>query len=201
MTGVADESARWHADGYLEWVRAGMPNYDRLQRELVGATSRLSPRQILELGSGTGETARHILDAHPQAQLIGIDGSEDMLAAARAALAGRPASFHLARLEGPLPAGPFDLIVSALAIHHLPAQEKQALYARIAAALAPGGRFVLADVVVPDDPAEAEIELSEYDLPSPIPDQLDWLHDAGLQPHLCWSEKDLVVIAADRPRG
>jgi tRNA (cmo5U34)-methyltransferase len=194
-----DESSRWQPEGYLEWVRGGMPNYDRLQQELVRATRRLSPRRILDLGIGTGETARHVFDAHPQSQLTGVDASEEMLAAARAALAGRPASFHLARLEGPLPAGPFELVVSALAVHHLPGEEKQALYDRIATLLAPGGRFVLADVVVPDDPADAEIELSEYDRPSPIPDQLDWLHAAGLQPHLCWSEKDLVVIAADRP--
>ena len=198
-TGATDESSRWQPDGYLEWVRAGMPNYDRLQQELVGATRRLSPRRILDLGSGTGETARHVLDAHPQARLTGVDASDEMLVAARAALAGRPADFHVARLEAPLPAGPFDLVTSALAIHHLPAKEKQGLYARIAAVLAPGGRFVLGDVVIPDDPADAEIELSEYDSPSPIPDQLDWLHDAGLQPHLCWSERDLVVIAADRP--
>jgi tRNA (cmo5U34)-methyltransferase len=200
VTGATDESSRWQPDGYLEWVRAGMPNYDRLQQELVGATRRLAPRRVLDLGTGTGETARHVMDAHPHAHLTGIDASEEMLAAARTALEGRPASFHVARLEAPLPAaGPFDLITSALTIHHLPAQQKQKLYSRVAAALVPGGRFVLADVVVPDDPADVEIELSEYDRPSPIPDQLDWLHDAGLQPHLCWSEKDLAVIAADRP--
>jgi len=132
-----------------------------------------------------------------------VDASEDMLSAAREMLAGKRAHFHVARLEHPLPGGDFPLITSALTIHHLPAAQKQDLYGRIADALRPGGRFVLADLVVPDDPADVSSELSEYDNPSTIGDQLDWLDQAGLQaglqPHLCWTHLDLAVIAADKP--
>ena len=50
----------------------------------------------------------------------------------------------------------------------------------MAAVLEPGGRFVLADVVVPDDPADAITPLSpDYDLPSRADEQLAWLGDAG----------------------
>jgi tRNA (cmo5U34)-methyltransferase len=122
-----------------------------------------------------------------------------MLVAARESLAGRRATFHTSRLEQPLPSGDFALVTSALAIHHLTAAEKRDLYARIAAALRPRGRFVLGDVVIPENPADTTIELSDYDRPSPIGDQLDWLVESGLEPHLCWSDKDLAVIAADKP--
>ena len=38
----------------------------------------------LELGVGTGETAKRVLAVHPGARLVGIDGSEEMLSAAKA---------------------------------------------------------------------------------------------------------------------
>jgi tRNA (cmo5U34)-methyltransferase len=65
--------------------------------------------------------------------------------------------------------------------------------------LRPGGRFVLADVIVPEDAADAVVPLSpDYDLPSSVPEQLGWLRDAGFDPVVTWRERDLAVIAADR---
>ncbi len=65
--------------------------------------------------------------------------------------------------------------------------------------LRPGGRFVLGDVVIPLDPADAVTPLtSDHDRPSTLADQLQWLADAGLEPATTWSERDLVVVRADR---
>jgi tRNA (cmo5U34)-methyltransferase len=62
----------------------------------------------------------------------------------------------------------------------------------------PGGRFVLADVVVPEREEEAITPLTpEYDFPDRVDDQLQWLDDAGLRPRVAWAEKDLAVLAAD----
>jgi len=71
-----------------------------------------------------------------------------MLAVARSALGDHDTRLDLARIEDTLPKGPFVLAVSALAVHHLDPADKPALFSRIADLLAPGGRFVLADVVV-----------------------------------------------------
>jgi len=188
----------WDPASYLALMHDEVPGYERLQDELAAAT--IDAATILDLGTGTGETARRVLDRHPGAHLTGIDESEGMLAAARTALAGRPVELRTGRLEDPLPPGPFDLAVSALAVHHLDEAGKADLFARVAAALRPGGRFVLADVVVPDDPTDAVVPLSpDYDLPSPVADQLEWLRGAGLDPTVTWRERDLAVIAADRP--
>ena len=67
--------------------------------------------------------------------------------------------------------------------------------------LAPGGRFVLADVVVPDDPADAITPLSPgYDLPSRADEQLGWLGEAGFDASVVWAERDLaVIVAVKRP--
>src|SRR6058998_635493 len=147
-----------------------LPRYEELQDATAAATAGpgFDSREILELGTGTGETARRVLALHPQARLTGIDESPPMLERARALLPA--ASLVVARLQDPLPPYPFDLVVSALVIHHLTPAEKRDLFARVAASLCPGGRFVLADVVVPEDPADVVTPIEEgYDLP----DRLD----------------------------
>jgi tRNA (cmo5U34)-methyltransferase len=153
---------------------------------------------MLELGVGTGETARRILALHPSATLVGVDGSEAMLSAARSALPPARVELRLARLEDPLPVGPFDLVVSVLAVHHLRADGKADLFRRIADALAPRGRFVLGDVVVPTRPEDAVTPIEEgFDLPDPLADQVAWLREAGFSAEVVWSWKDLAVVRAE----
>ena len=186
---------------YPHDIRTDIPCFDRLQQELIDATGTDATR-ILELGTGTGETARRLLARHPNASLLGLDASEAMLAAARETLAPQRVELRVARLEEPLPGETFDLVASALAVHHLTARHKEQLFARIARALQPGGRFVLADVVVPTDPADAVTSLTpDFDRPSPVADQLRWLEQSGLAPRITFSYKDLAVIAAHKPAG
>jgi tRNA threonylcarbamoyl adenosine modification protein (Sua5/YciO/YrdC/YwlC family) len=196
------EALHWQyhfdADTYTEEIRADLPGYDSLQDELAGA-SGTGARRILDLGTGTGETARRLLERHPDASLVGIDENEQMLAVAHDALPQSRVSLLAARIEEPLPEGSFDLIASALCVHHLDGAAKADLFSRVREALAPGGLFVLADVVVPDDPADQTSPLTPgYDCPSPLPDQLRWLADAGLEPRVVWEQGDLAVVAARR---
>ena len=133
-------------------MREAMPAYDRLQDELARATEGVGAARILDLGAGTGETARRVLDRHPGAHVVALDASVAD-ARARGSAPRRPGhAAPRARLGEPLPDGPFDLVVSALAVHHLDGPGKAALFAEVGARLAPGGRFVMADVVVPDAP-------------------------------------------------
>src|SRR4029078_8590654 len=101
---------------------------------------------VLELGSGTGETAMSVPALHPEAAWVGIDSSETMLARARERLPG--AHLRLRLLEDELPSRSFDLVLSALAVHHLDGAGKRELFSRVAGVLQPGGHFVLGDVVV-----------------------------------------------------
>ena len=185
-------------DSYLELMAEEVPDYARLQEEAAAATAELaSVRRVLDLGMGTGETARRVLARHPDAALVGVDAGEAMLSRARDVLPD--ADLRVARLEDPLPDGPFDLAVSALAVHHLPGSAKAELFRRTADALRAGGRFVLADVVVPDDPADAITPIDGvHDVPSRVDEQLEWLLVAGLRPAVAWSCRDLAVLIADR---
>ena len=69
----------------------------------------------------------------------------------------------------------------------------------MAGVLAPGGRFVLADVIVPHDPADIVTPLNEgLDLPDTVDNLLTWLRDAGLEARVSWQKRDLAVLVAER---
>jgi tRNA (cmo5U34)-methyltransferase len=195
-----DAVTQWHWDPetYLKNMLAEVPSYPNLQAETARATADARAQAILELGIGTGETAKRVLAEHPEARLTAIDSSPEMVERARAVVP--QADLRLARLEDALPGGPFDLVVSALAVHHLDGPGKQDLFRRIAAVLEPGGAFVLADVVVPEDDADVVTPIDGvYDLPDRVDDQLRWLREAGLDAKTVWSYKDLAVLRARRP--
>ena len=70
-------SGQFHFDPerYLDMMREEVPLFDRLHDE-VATAGGAGARRILDLGVGTGETARRVLAAHPSARLVGIDASD-----------------------------------------------------------------------------------------------------------------------------
>lgn len=189
----------WDPEHYLALVAKEIADYPTLQRAVVDATRSTPARTILDLGCGTGQTSRRMLDAHPQAHLVGVDANAEMLAAAAGALAPGRVTLRRQRLQDPLPEGPFDVVVSALAVHHLTGPDKAKLFERVALALAPGGRFALADLVVPERTQDAFTEIDWVDdLPSTVAEQLGWLAAAGLDASVRWQYRDLAVLTADK---
>jgi tRNA (cmo5U34)-methyltransferase len=187
----------WDPETYLQNMLDEVPSYPELQEQTTEAARDVPAHTILELGIGTGETARRVLATHPGARLTAIDSSEEMLERARSVFSD--ADLQLARLEDQLPDGPFDLVVSALAVHHLDGPGKLDLFRRVADVLVPGGTFVLADVVVPEREEDVVTPIDGvYDMPDRLDDQLAWLHDAGLEAETVWSYKDLAVVRATK---
>jgi tRNA (cmo5U34)-methyltransferase len=177
---------------YAELIAAEVPAYDELHDRLAAATEGIEVRRGLDLGAGTGRTSHALRTRHPAAAIVAVDENPGMLDRIDLDDVHR----RVARLQDPLPAGPFDLVVSALAVHHLEPAEKQELFARVHQALRPGGRFVLGDVVAADVQVAP---LSEgYDKPDRAGDQLQWLRDAGFDAELLWERNDLALIRADR---
>ena len=181
----------WKPEDYPDVIDE-IPGYEELQ-DAVAASA--TGRNVLELGTGTGETALRVLARNPGARWTGIDGSEAMIAYARERLRG--AHLRAQRLEDPLPEGPFDLVVSALAVHHLDADAKRDLFKRVAQV---SDAFVLGDVVVPERPEEAAIEIDWVeDLPSSVAEQLAWLEEAGFEAHATYIRTDLALFVAKKP--
>jgi len=190
---------RWDPPTFLALMHETVPDYERLQDETVAATGT-DAKRVLELGTGTGETARRVLTRHPAAVLVGLDASGEMLDCARAALPADRVELRVARLEDPLPDGPFDVVVAALAVHHLDGAGKAELFRRIADSLTPGGRLVLGDFVALEDPSDLLTPLDpDYDTPSTIADQLRWLTAADLQAQVAWTHRDLAVLVGHAP--
>jgi trans-aconitate methyltransferase len=121
-------SAQFHLnpDTYLDRIRAELPRYDELQERTVEAIP-FSPGRVLELGVGTGETARRLLARYPDAELTGLDSQPEMVFKAREL----GIEVRLARMEDPLPDGPWDLVVSVLSVHHLDEGQKRDLFRRV----------------------------------------------------------------------
>jgi tRNA (cmo5U34)-methyltransferase len=185
----------WNPDTYLAEMAAEIPGYAELQEAVLAASADVSATRVLELGTGTGETAVRLRALHREASWVGIDSSEAMLARARERLPD--ADLLLQRLEDELPAGPFDLVVSALAVHHLDGPGKRELFSRVARVLEPGGRFVLGDVVVPAGEQEGPIHIDwEMDTPDSVEDQLAWLRAAGFEAEASSVRVDLAVLRA-----
>ena len=190
-------------DTYLDMVRAEVPGYDELQaaigRAVASYTGTGAPR-VLDLGAGTGSTSRAVLAAQPNARLVLVDENPGMLAVAQDALpAANIERVVIADLTDPLPEGPFDVVVSALAVHHLDGSEKRALFARVHERLLAGGVFAMADVVVPDDPADAFTPLTpDYDKPDRFVDLVQWLTAAGFETDAREQSADLAVFVARR---
>jgi trans-aconitate methyltransferase len=111
--------------------------------------------RLVELACGEGALLERILERFPAAEGLGLDGSDLMLAQAKARLARfgervRVASFDLAARDWieDLPA-PVRCIVSSLAIHHIDGPAKQSLFGALASRLEPGGALLICDLVRP----------------------------------------------------
>lgn len=191
----------WDPHTYPDTIRAEVHDYDTLQEKIVEATSGLAPLSILELGVGAGETAKRTLEMHPGAHLVGIDSSPEMLSAAATTLPRGRVTLLQQDLSSPLPEQEFDLVISALAIHHLQGDGKAKLFREVREHLVPGGTFVMGDVVIPEDPSDAVIENEPgYDFPDSIEDQRRWMAGAGLSAEVVWVRGDLAVLRAVAPK-
>ncbi len=157
----------WTPEVYLERIRAEIPGYDELQEQAVAAIP-FPPERVLELGMGTGETTRRLIEAYPDAWVIGLDSSPDMVFRARQSYD----DVQLARIEDPLPDGPWDLVISVLSVNQLDDEKKQALCRRVKQH---ARSLVIGDVFEPD-------ELSQL---------VEW---SGGQ--ITWQQDGLAVVSA-----
>jgi tRNA (cmo5U34)-methyltransferase len=201
---------------FLDNRQALLPLID-VQEEIVRRLFDFHPHQLrrfLDVGSGNGAASELLLADAPDREAVLVDFSEPMLARAESRLAGRGrwqavrGDLSDAGWRSALPAGPYSGAVSALAIHHLPAERKRALYGELFELLEPGAMFVNMDytaVAGPlrglwderildnhvhvecthggarsrEDIANEIASDSDEDRPDPVEDQVRWLREAG----------------------
>ncbi len=197
--------------------------YDSARRQLIpcfddfyGTALALIPYQpddyfsVLDLGAGTGLLSALISERFPNAKMTLMDISEAMLAKARIRFLGESNRFKFVTVDySEELRGQFDVIVSALSIHHLADNCKATLFQRIYDALPTGGLFINADQVlgatsvietvyrrtwisevkncgVSDTDLKAALERMKEDKMSTLEMQLDWLKKSGFDTVNCW---------------
>jgi len=144
-------------------------DYDRARRQLVpgldgfyGAALESVPFrqdaqiQVLDLGAGTGLLSSMVAGRFPRSRVTLVDLSVEMLRVARRRLSEGNGRFEFRNMDyarKPLPRG-YDLVVSALSIHHLTHGDKKELFEKVHDSLAEGGYFVNADQVQGETPEE-----------------------------------------------
>ena len=176
-------SAQFHLnpETYLDEIRADVPRYDELQQETIQAIP-FPPERVLELGVGTGETTRRLRVRYPDAELTGLDSQPEMVFKAREL----GIEVRLARMEDPLPDGPWDLVISVLSVHHLTDEQKRDLFRRVREQ----SRALLMGDVVIAEPQVTPLEAG-VDLPSRADDLVEWCGG-----EIVWEADDLAVIRA-----
>lgn len=178
----------WDPERYLDLITSEVPRFEELQEATVEAIP-FAVGRVLELGIGTGETTRRLLARHPEAIVTGLDSSPQMVFRAREL---GVEEVRLARMEDPLPDGPWDLVISVLAIHHLADDGKRDLFRRVREQ---SRALVLGDVVdVPPERRVAPLERG-FDMPSPAADLARWCDG-----EVTWEADDLAVIRATYDR-
>jgi tRNA (cmo5U34)-methyltransferase len=219
------------ADQYDELFITHMHAYDLTHDMILTMLPfpQYSPLRILELGTGTGNLMQKLLDRFPHSTAVGYDLSVEMLARARTKLA--PYAVRAQLHEGDISQmsflGPFDAVVSAIAVHHVPPPDKPLLFQRLYEALRPGGALVLGDAFQAPTPALGEryrhlskaalerqgiVETPVYTAyrnrnsqPSggsstSVQDYLQWMEQAGFHNVDCvWKYLSRAVVYGERP--
>ncbi len=164
----------WHSQTYVdEWIKRDESRDDERRpriRQMI-AMAKL-PREaaptVLDIGAGYGFITEEVLRAFPNARVTLQDYSDVMLARAREHLAKSAGQLSFVQCDLTDPGwservgGPFDLIVSAIAIHNLRAIEKiAACYRGIAQLLKPGASFLDYDLFQQHGGIETHIGLMQ----------------------------------------
>jgi SAM-dependent methyltransferase len=153
--GHAHSPHDWHSESYVDyWIKRDEGREDERRpriRQMVAMAKLPHDTAIaaLDIGAGYGFVSEEVLRAFPNAHVTLQDFSALMLERARRHLADAAAwtSFVLGDLADPhwvnQVGGPFDLIVSAIAIHNLRSTAAiAACYRGIAQLLKPGAQFL-----------------------------------------------------------
>src|SRR5216683_3799414 len=188
----------WHSSDYVaEWISndtARDPVRRPRLRDMLASAPFLREARlaVLDVGAGYGAVTEELLALFPAAEVTLQDYSEPMLAEARRRLAAQAGQLRVVVCDLTDPSwpaavgGPFDLAVSAIALHNLRDNAKIfACYRAIRDLLQPGGWFL------------------DYDLFfDGVDPHLNAMREAGFATVECrWQEKPRAIVAAGRDGG
>lgn len=201
--------------------------------------SGVEVRNLLDLGAGNGIATVEVAKRQPIERATLTEFSAPMFDMARQRFADSPPSFDVEDVIGDFRAtdwhravearGPYDLVVSRFAIHHIPDEDKQALYGAILGWLRPGGLFIniehvasasalyatahdrlMVECLVGASGGDADFDevYASYreradgpaNILAPVWRQLDWLRELGYTDVDCpFKAFEIAIFAGRRP--
>jgi tRNA (cmo5U34)-methyltransferase len=209
------------AEIYDQTRRQYIPCFNELYHTAIDIipNDQKSDISILDLGAGTGLLSALVMEVFPQAHFTLVDISENMLdqAKQRFSSKNRNITYEIINfIEDPIP-GKYDLIVSALALHHTPQVKLKPVFQKIYNALPDEGSFINIDQALGATPeieskyqnvwerqarmkgcSEEEIDIAnrrmKADKTAPLRSQLQWLEEAGFSSIDCWYKNYRFVV-------
>ncbi|MFA6170611.1 MAG: class I SAM-dependent methyltransferase [Candidatus Margulisiibacteriota bacterium] len=195
-----DERILKHVPGYLD-MHETLLHFIPFQRN--------DAFSLLDLGIGTGNFARKVLERFPNVKVTGVDFSEQMIAICRQRLANYAPRLTLINMgfDREIPPGQFNVVVLNLSLHHLENKEKAGLIKKIARQVIKPGALLIGDLIKSRSPRITDIYMriwkdnmrqhgfsEEYieksyekkkyeteDIPAPVEDHLEWLKRSGFE--------------------
>lgn len=123
----------WSAKQYAKFLN----ERTRPSRDLLAQVPLASPKRAIDLGCGPGNSTAVLAERYPNANISGIDSSEDMIRKARETLP--ELSFDVADLEKFTPNEPVDLFFSNAVFQWLPGKTRIQIITHLVEKLSPGG--------------------------------------------------------------
>ncbi len=133
VTAVADVS--WDPDRYLEFGEERGRPFD----DLIGRIRQTAPKRIVDLGCGPGNTTARLLDRWPDACIVGIDSSSEMISEAKEFEVPGRLEFRVQDLREWQPEEPVDVVLCCATLQWIP--DHASLFPRLVESLTPGGTF------------------------------------------------------------
>jgi trans-aconitate 2-methyltransferase len=128
-------TAQWDPQQYLRFG----DERERPFAELLARIPNPAPRIVVDLGCGPGSTTASVLERWPDAHVLGVDNSAEMIDAARPRTRPGRLEFLQCDLREWQPDGPVDVLLATASLQWIP--DHLALFARFVGWLAPGGSF------------------------------------------------------------
>lgn len=221
-----DSPADWDNEEFVgQWLERQEERAAERRRQFV-LLRALIPKQpgdefsYLNLGAGPGNLDEVLLDHFQEASATLVDASLPMLEAAQKRLA--PFGGRVEYVQADLGdedwagavGGPFDFVVSTLAIHHLEDPRRiRALYTTVHGLIAHGGLFLNLEYLRPvrpelaglvpwaaqDGEAGISAHMPLHEAPGTLAEQLEWLREAGFPcADVLWKELQTAVLCGVR---
>lgn len=156
------------AEKYLQMVDVVAPGRKEILSVIARIATSMEPEQprILDIGCGRGIVTDEILRYSPQASVVMMDYSEEMVSICNERFKDNPniQVFHHDLNEGlgQCIEGRFDAVVSCFAIHHVDFENRVRLYKDINSVLKESGVFCNGDLFRGDSPLIHEWEFDNY---------------------------------------